>query len=370
MNRRGPLVAIGAVVVALVGLNVLAVLLDEAVGGHSPGGRDGSSYATRTGGLAAYADLLARFDHPVRRLRAPLADAELDPAGTLVVDGGGSIDPADVEAMRSFVERGGQLVLVQASPETIAAVGDVDVGFTGGASRYRAIHESLAPIRVVSGRGERSYAAVRSHGTVALVADGEAVLATRTPRGRGDLVLVADSFALSNAGLAQHDNAAFGIAIVGGDGRTVTFAESVFGYGSRTGLAAVPSRWKAALLVLAVAVIAYGWARARRLGPPDQPERELPPARSEYVQALARTLARTREPDAALDGLASWARGGVARRAQLPVDATDEHVRAAARRIGLPDEEIDALFRAPVTEGDVLLVGQAAARIHRTGSEV
>ena len=64
----------GAVVVLLVALNFLAQALDRAAGGGAPSGANDSSYATTDQGLAAYAALLAHFDHTVTRQRGSFAD--------------------------------------------------------------------------------------------------------------------------------------------------------------------------------------------------------------------------------------------------------------------------------------------------------
>lgn len=371
MNRRRAAVVVVGTVAVLVGLNALAVLLDEAVGGHTPGGPEGSSYATQAGGLAAYAELLARYDHPVRRLRGPVAEAALDPGETLVVDGAATSTPEDLDAMADLVARGGHLVLLRAPETTIATVTGASVRLGPGHTRYRTIHESYEPITVVGASGDGAYVTAPGDGggIVPLVSEDGVVLALDVPRGSGGTVLVADASPLTNAGLAEADNAAFGVALAGGDGRPVAFAEGGFGYGEDTGLAALPPRWKATLLTLAVATIVYGWARAKRLGPPDRPERELPPARAAYVQALARTLARTHQPNDALDGLAASARADVARRARLPADAAEGDIRQAAMRLGLSAEETDALFRAPRTEHDVLALGRAVTHVSRAGSE-
>jgi hypothetical protein len=141
------------------------------------------------------------------------------------------------------------------------------------------------------------------------------------------------------------------------------FAEGVHGYGEATGLAAIPTRWRYALVLLAGALVVYAWARGRRLGPPDRPQRALGPARADYVDALSSTLARSRDATASLGSLATWARETAARRTGLPADAPRERIEDAARALGLPDDEVAALWREPRTDADTMALGRAIARV-------
>ena len=101
-------------------VNLVAWALDNAVGGSEPEGQAGSSYATSEGGLAAYAQLLADYGHPVQRVRGDIASAELDPTATLIVtsgDGDAFLEPDDVDGIAGFVRRGGRAVLVELPAE-------------------------------------------------------------------------------------------------------------------------------------------------------------------------------------------------------------------------------------------------------------
>jgi hypothetical protein len=104
-------------------------------------------------------------------------------------------------------------------------------------------------------------------------------------------------------------------------------------------------------------------ARGRRFGPPEPVERDLPPSRFEYVEALGAVVARTKRRDEAVGRVRKHARDELLRRAALPPDADDDAVRVAARRLGLPDEDADALVRPARTDEDVIAVGRALARI-------
>src|SRR6476659_7107649 len=105
---RGWKVGLG-VIAAIIAVNVGLALLGSLTGG-TPGGPRSSSYATGRDGLAAYASLVARAGHQVRRLRKPAAKAVLDPATTLVVLDPALPTPADARALTRFVSAGGRLV--------------------------------------------------------------------------------------------------------------------------------------------------------------------------------------------------------------------------------------------------------------------
>jgi Domain of unknown function (DUF4350) len=233
---RGTL-ALGAAALALI---VVATLLGRAP--QQPSGAPSSSYATTPDGLAAYATLLQRAGHEVRRVRVPL-DRRTPPAtDTLVIVDGRRLSYAEETGLRRFVRRGGRAILA---------------------------------------------------GTAA-----GALTADRTPRtlhlGRGSATLVPDATLLRNRALAQGDNAYRALHLAGPPARRIAFLESVHGYQDRTGLAALPRSVKTTILLLGLATLAFMVWRGRRLGPPELPERPLPPPRRQHVEALAAALARTK----------------------------------------------------------------------------
>src|SRR5262249_37727361 len=107
-----------------IGLGIAGTLIAVNVGrrepgpltGGTPGGPRSSSYATGDDGLAAYASLLSRAGHNVRRVRTGAADAGLSPRVELGesverLDGGNDtvvlLDPSfvsgeDAKALRDF----------------------------------------------------------------------------------------------------------------------------------------------------------------------------------------------------------------------------------------------------------------------------
>jgi hypothetical protein len=352
---RGPAIA-AAVVVALV---AAAVLLGAATPG--PRGPESSSYATSARGAAAWASLLERSGHPVRRLRTRLDDAALDRGATLVLLDPDAVADGEVAALRRFLRDGGSAVLGGAREQRWVrrVLGGVPRLVDAGDRRARAL-APVAQTRDVSALETAGDAAYAGGGRLLPVAGGRAgALALAGGTAGGRVTLLADASPVQNRLIGRADNAAFALDLAGGEGRPVVFSELHHGYG-RTGLAALPARWKVALVLAVLAALALMVSRGRRLGPAEAPDRELPPPRRAYVDALADALGRTRRPADAAAPVRARARRTIASRAGLAADAPDADVRAAALRLGLEDEEADAVLGT----GPPVAAGAALARLH------
>jgi hypothetical protein len=248
------------VVLAAVAVVALAVVFGRAP--ERPSGPAGSSYATTPGGVAAYATLLERAGHHVRRLRAPLDEQRPSPAETVVVVDGDPLGRQQAAALRAQVRAGGRAIL---AGDAATALGD----------------DAALPRR----------------------AGGTAPVTRRL--GRGTLILAADAEPFRNRALADDDHAAATLALAGAPGRPVAFVESVHGYADQRGLAALPDGVQTCLILLALAALAFLVLRGRRLGPPERRARELPPPRRAHVEALAAALARTKDKDTILTATAT-----------------------------------------------------------------
>jgi hypothetical protein len=360
-------IAIAIVAGALVVINLMAQGLDRAVGGDRPGGATGSSYATAPGGLAGFGSLLSRYHHDVARQRGPIPDHLPPDDATVFVLEPNALTADAASALLQFVTAGGRLVVGGESPFYLRSLRDTPPQWRpGGAASWTKVDPSLGNVREIQGAGVGSWSSIGS-GVGIVVGDAGAALLTRDQVGRGEIYFLADVSPLENAYLGNGDNAAFGLALAGDARRPDVFAEGVPGYGTSRGLAAIPDRWKVALILVALAALAFVWSRARRFGPPDQSRRELPPARAEYVQALSVSLERTRDHAGALAPAQRWARARIAARAGLGAQAGDEALARAARSLGCPEDEI-AVLLAPVSdEASILALGRALARVGGDG---
>jgi hypothetical protein len=196
-----------------------------------------------------------------------------------------------------------------------------------------------------------------------LVGTSEDALLTHEQVGRGEMLFIADVSPLTNARIDRAGNAAFGLLLAGDNHGSIVFDEGVHGYGGNRGITAIPGRWKFALAALGLAALVLIWARGRRLGPPEDAERELAPPRRLYVDALAATLERTRQPNDALVPVRNAVRARIARRAGLGADASPVDVDRAAVRLGLDDAERSVLVRGAANNDDVIALGRALARV-------
>jgi len=332
------------VVTLLVVGNLLLRFLGTLTGG-TPGGPRSSSYATSQHGDAAYAELLGKAGHPVDQVRKLPHDSAPSAGATVFLLDPQAVGTMDLGALRRFVGGGGKLVAAGLSPD--------------------AMHElvSRVPERAPGSRRVRTEG-LRIETDGAAVWRGEGLVATRRV-GSGTVELLADSSPLQNRLLGNADNAAFGLALAGPPSRPVEFLESYHGYGAGSGLSALPLAWKLLLGGLGLAALAYMVAKGRRFGPPEEESRNLAPPRREYVDSLAAVVARSKQRDDAVRPVRREARGAVLRRASFGRDAGDDVVRVAAERLGLADEDAEALLQPVRTDADVIALGRAAARIRQ-----
>ena len=360
---RVTIVIVAVVVVVNVGLQ----LLDSTTRGADETAPRSSSFSTGSTGVAAWSELLQRNRHSTDAVRGGLDDENLDSRATLVVLDPDSVSREEEAAVRAFVEAGGRLVagggtstgLLRAlldEPPEWSSHGARRVSPDGSAPEVDSLDEV-----VTEGVGSWD----ETGGTEAILGDGETVVATVADVGDGRVVMLADPSSLQNRLLDRADNAAFALQIVG-DNTAVRFAEGQHGYSDATGLGAIPGRWKVALIGLALAALVGAVAAGRRLGPPEDEARALPPPRRAYVDAVAESLARTGRPVEALAPLQATTRARLARRAGLGPDASEDALRAAAGRFGWSATEIEALFAPTADDDAVVAAGRALAKSHGT----
>lgn len=367
---RGALVVLALVVC----VNVLLAGVRQVTGGAGPGGEPSSSYATAGEGAAAYADLLERQGHSVQRLRSGLDKAPLQAGSTLVVLEPDLLQDSESAALERFVRSGGRLVLAgrQTVPLLRKLLAEGPVWSPEGTSRATPLVPTpeVGGIGTVRASGEGSWSSVGSalpvlagpsSATGSPSDSGEQILAAVAVVGEGRVVLVADAGIFQNRLLGEDDNAAFAVAAVGPRGRPVNFAEATHGYGDSEGLAAVPSRWRWALVGVLVAALVWMWSRGKRFGPAEETTRALPPPRRAYVDAVAAGVARTKQPDAGVEPLRAAAADHLARRAGLSSKAGAAELTDTARRLGGDPDDMARLL-APIGDDDDLVgAGRGAA---------
>jgi hypothetical protein len=346
--------AAAGIVAVIAALIAITIVVDALV--PSPGGPRSSSFATAPEGLAAWAELARRSGVEVRTLRERWSEDTLPAEGTVVV-----LDPDDftsgqARALRRFAEGGGRVVAGGREPgDWIAELADGVEWERGGEEDARVL-EPAPETGAATALRTRAEGHWERAGDTEPLDNGPIVLAQTV--GDGRIALVADPSPLQNRLLDEADNAALALALAGPG--PVTFVESVHGYGTATGLAALPGRFRWALILLGLSGLLLIAARWPRLGPPEPPEEPLFPPRRAYVDALAATLARSRDRKSAVESVRSAARERLARRAALARDADAGTWAAAARAAGLDDAETRALLE---DDDDGIAAGRALARL-------
>jgi hypothetical protein len=336
-------IALGVVAV-VVAANLVLRFVGTLTGG-TPGGPRSSSYATSHHGAAAYAELLGRAGHPVLQVRKLPHQSPPDTGATVFLLDPPAVGTADLEALRAFVRGGGRLVAAGLSPDAMREFVFRPPQRVPASSR---MHVDGLDIQTGGGTAWR----------------GDGFVATRRV-GRGTVEFLADSSPLQNRLLGSADNAALGLALAGAAGRPVEFLESYHGYGTGSGFSTLSLAWKLLFCGLGLAALVYAIARGRRFGPPEEEERSLAPPRRLYVDSLAAVVARSKRRDAAVEPVRREARDTLLRRASVSSSGYYDAVRVAAKRVGLADEDAEALLREVVTDYDVLALGRAAARIRQ-----
>ena len=350
---------------------VIGVLLAlSAINSFTPrsSGPASSSYATAADGLAGYAALLAKSGHPVARLRATPAHAKLDPRETLVLLDPAVIVPADISALRTFVSAGWP-------PDRRRP--------RAGRVAVEAAHGLACMVRhTVRRRRPRSCRFPRRRRRPCRTATAPAPGATRTPRCPCSANPIGRSSPLRPSEPARSccwrtprrfrticsphaDNAALGLDLAGAPRRPVAFDEGVHGYGQRSGLAALPTRWKWTLVGLLLAALVMVAARIRRLGPVQPPAPPAAPAaagarRSARLRACAHGHVRAAAAsDRAAPCAGRWCSAGRARH------RTPTRRRPPRRplRLGLDPIEVRALAAPALSDDDVLAAGSALAKL-------
>lgn len=356
------------VVIGLLIASLTFIILSELIGSATDGGdrggvtqRRGSSLNTTASGTRAYADLLQRYSITVRRLVGLVGEPPLDPSVTAVMLDPFEITTQTAATLRSFVSEGGHLVIGGGKVDLSHLI-DSPPQYVGEQQEHWIIADSaFNGAHSIRTAGEGYWS--RPGATTVVVGSQNRALITRETIGRGTIDYLADATLLNNDLIATDDNAAFGVGLADNGDRPVVFIEGRTPGVPAQGIAVLPTNWKLASLILAVAAILYAWHRSVRFGPPDALERNLAPARSEYIDAIAKLLAATKDPDSARVILANAAH-------QLlhahSLTETDVETLAAMHRCDADD--FRALFAMEPFANDPVRAARAFAAIQSTAA--
>ncbi|HEY5256977.1 MAG TPA: DUF4350 domain-containing protein [Candidatus Baltobacteraceae bacterium] len=292
-----------------------------------------SSYDSGRNGYRALYDVLSRDGVTVRRFERDLGLLDRD-TGVLVVSPSdleagfsgrtgqryASIGPSDLLRLRAFARGGGRLVVLD------TAFGGADDALLGLPGTHD-IKPATVALALTAGPSTAGVSRVRaSVGAVfgwavpkaePLLGVAGGTVAIAYPLGKGEVVAIAAPDVLSNAHVAQADNARFAFDVLAGHG-VVAFDERLHGYAQdKSFWSALPAPVHAAVwIVLGIVVLALVGANVRFAPalPVDPPgDRDS----SDYLASMGALLRRARA-----------ARGAIAAFAE-------DAFRRARRRYGL-----------------------------------
>lgn len=255
---------------------------------YEPPSPDASTYNGEAGGAKAYYLYLARLGYDVGRLE----EFESVPAGTgtivLITPLVRYPTPSETRMIQRWVNRGGRLVLIgSVATKLHEALG---FGFTHVASAESIARPSQpgALVRGVSRIALRDRARVTAtDGAVTYLSDQNGAAMVLLRLGRGSIVMLADSFPVANRGLDLEDNYALAADLGGPAGGRILFDEFHHGYSiapGPLGILSLPSRYALVALVIACALLLYGWGK--RLGPAVSYEPAPQRSVTEYAYSL------------------------------------------------------------------------------------
>ena len=277
-----------------VGLIVFNLTLwaTSSLTGGAVAGPAGSSYVTTPAGTAALAGTLQRLGVQVERGRLPLTEVGVEDFGTVVVAevAAGDYTPGELTALEEFVRSGGRLLVLGRTDLVARLLPDPPRWHARGAPSARPTGPLPGVEEVaLSGFGSLS---VGPADTVLFVGEGSRAVAVSRPLGEGSVVWWADPHPARNEGIGAPGAATAVISAVE-PGEAVLFDEFRHGYRLEGGLFEVmPARWRLALTLGGITVLAALVAYGRRFGPPSPPDRGLGPGREEFLDAVGGLLAR------------------------------------------------------------------------------
>lgn len=358
-------------VVVIGGGLVFASIPRDRGSGRAP---DRSSLQISGGGFAGWRLLLDGEGIDARQLDDPPSEASLDPGGTIVGLDLGTLADRDAEALAEFVEAGGRLIAGgRTSERTLEAVSgarlaDGDVG-DPGADRRLVAASAIDGVSELDGAGARRF--IDAGEGLPVFGTAEGALVVVVPRGRGEVIAIADSTPLTNGELSSADNAQLAVDLVGSPERSeVRFLErlAVDEENTDTGLAALPSNWIAGFVGVLLAALVLIASRLRRLGPPEQPPTSVAEPRIGYVDAMAHILARSGEPVEAAEPVRMAALAAIGGPRSSAEVAEGDKLADEAERAGVDSDDARALAGPLRTPTDAVKATRALGRVWRERS--
>lgn len=339
MNRRGDILLVVGLLLALLGIAVIAAGSNAAGGGQDQ--LQGSSLSPAPGGALALYRWLDEAGYPVRRVTGAdrWADALRETDLLFVLNPQSNFTAAQLAALDRWLDAGG--VLVVAVEGTGGAGNPITDHLGAGLSPlFPAVTGSFTPREPLWTAPPVRQVAVQAgwqldlHDPAApvLLGAGASPLLVTQARGAGRVALLSNAYPFTNAGLPAADNRWLAWNLVTGAlGRRIAFDELHHGSGGadlRTLVTGQPWGWA---LIYAAGVAVLGLLlTGRRLGPPvPVPTEGGRRGAVDYVAALAGLFGRAGRTDWVADQYRAELRHALAAPYGLAADAPAADLAAA-----------------------------------------
>ncbi|UFU07584.1 DUF4350 domain-containing protein [Ruania halotolerans] len=370
-NRKGVLIAIGCVLMLLLGTLILRLLAPPISSVPL------SSTNPEPEGARAAAQILGEHGVQVREVHT--TQAVLDAAGT-----GSTVlltDPALLreEQLSALSGVGADLVIVNLDFDSIEALTDHVTATGGGAhtsydARCADEHATAAEDIVTAGPGVQVSDGVVGCFPIEGEEDQTSYAMATWTEGQQRWSVVPNSYPLSNEGIAEAGNAALMLRLLGQHERLTWYVpDPLDPYSTGSDQAApelLPPELVSLAALLALTVVLW---RGRRLGPVVVEHLPVVVRATETTRGRGRLYRRARAVEHASSALRAGTIRRLARRTGIPRTADPaEVVETLARASGRPPEAIDSLLYGPPPTDDASLLALTNAldtlegEVHRT----
>lgn len=368
------------------GLLVLFVLLIgfaafyEQVGQERVASNAPTTVSTQSEGVRALYLLYQREGIRTEPLKAPWS--ELGSTDGLLVfveppDKERPLTIDDIKDLETWIRGGGTLLDLVSDPPVNQPLDPAnpltgDCGATAGPPELHDVPISsaigsalMAGVESLSVMSSQRLVLAKDAPYTVLARDANGIVAVEKPLGRGHVILIANRFGATNAGLAKADNAVFlvNIAHQRAGGRTVRFDEYHHGIGFTERVAdkkgglweSIPLAWRLATFHLLAVGLLLVYNGNRRFGPARVAAPITMRASTDYVNSMARLYRRAGAADIAIETLYSMFLRDLRRALDVPNDSGIAFIARTAQQKFGPDA---AGIQDLLARGEAVLAGQ------------
>ena len=337
-DRRILLGALGVLLI-LVGTALLLARASSGEDADIP-----STYSTASNGCKAAFLLLQESGYKTKTWERPLSDLPDGKGKILILAEPSSLTAQDEKAkLEAFLKSGGRVIAAGRDSGYYLPLNEIATEPTGGTASKRRSALTPSPITRVAPEITMSG---RSHwkpetGVVGLYGTTEKPVVVEYAVGQGEVLWLAASAPLTNAGIKEPGDMEFLLAAVGSpDQNEVLWDEYVHGYQRSQGTAKSSRLIGWILLQFAILAAAILFAYSRRSGPIWIPAAETRLSPLEFVRTLGSLYEHANAGSVALDISYQRFRYLLTRRLGMPANASAEDLaRLAHERFGIDERD-------------------------------